>query len=57
MASAGMLFNDAVNCEVYIPSEMSTEQWRMVLTGETEVLGEKTVTVTLCPAQISHGLT
>jgi hypothetical protein len=28
----------------------------MILTGETEVLGEKTVAVPLCPSQISHGL-
>jgi hypothetical protein len=28
----------------------------MTLTGETEVLGEKPVTVPLCSPQISHGL-
>ena len=28
----------------------------MVLTGETEVLGEKLLTVTFCPPQISNGL-
>ena len=29
----------------------------MILAGETEVLGEKPVTVPLCPQGISHGLT
>jgi hypothetical protein len=29
----------------------------MKLTGETEVLGEKTVPVPICPPQIQHGLT
>jgi hypothetical protein len=29
----------------------------MILTGKTEVLGEKAVPVPLCPPQISHGLT
>jgi hypothetical protein len=28
----------------------------MILTVETEVLGEKPVTVPLCPSQIPHGL-
>jgi hypothetical protein len=37
---------DAVSCWDYIAS----------LEGKTEVLGEKPVTVTLCPPQISHGL-
>jgi hypothetical protein len=29
----------------------------MILTGETEELGEKPVPVSLCPPQITHGLT
>jgi hypothetical protein len=29
----------------------------MILTGETEGLGEKPVPVPLCPQQIPHGLT
>jgi hypothetical protein len=29
----------------------------MILTGETEELGEKPVPVRLCPPQIPHGLT
>jgi hypothetical protein len=29
----------------------------MILTGETEELGEKPVPVSLCPPQIPHGLT
>ena len=28
----------------------------MILTGDTEVLREKPVTVPLCPPQMSHGL-
>jgi hypothetical protein len=28
----------------------------MILTGETEGLGEKPVTLSLCPPQILHGL-
>ena len=28
----------------------------MILTGETEVLGDKPVTVPICPPEISHGL-
>jgi hypothetical protein len=28
----------------------------MILIGETEILGEKLVTVPLCPPQMSHGL-
>jgi hypothetical protein len=29
----------------------------MILTGETEKLGEESVPIPLCPTQISHGLT
>ena len=29
----------------------------MVLTGETEVLGDKTAQVSLCPPQVSHEMT
>jgi len=36
---------------------MGMEHWWNGTDGKTEVLGEKPVTVPLCPPQISHGLT
>jgi hypothetical protein len=43
---------------LHIPQMMSLKSdGGMILTGETEELGEKPVPVTLCPPQIPHGLT
>jgi hypothetical protein len=55
-----VLFNDLVNCLVYVALVINERVWSiggMILTGETEVLGEKPITVPLCPPQISYGLT
>jgi hypothetical protein len=54
-----MLFNDAVSCSDYMASV--TDEWversgGMLPTGETEVLWEKPVSVSLCPLQIPYGL-
>jgi len=44
-----ILLNHAINSQVYM------QNWGMILTGETEVLRNKSVQLALCPSQIDLG--